>query len=484
MCRCVQLTRQQLIYCATYPPTDRLHCMLRSYLAEPLVMLATVMQWLVLSIFTGALIGTGCSIFLRVLFATAGRAYAAPLWLQMSLLPVGGLLNGLLLYYGYRRNRTGLKDSVIVAVNDQHGKMPLKTLWIKPVATLITLGCGGSAGKEGPCSHIGASIAAGVGDVLHLNSELRMRLVACGVSAGFSSVFGTPIAGAVYGVEMLAVGRIRHNFLFPAIVAGVTAYEVSRFWGVPYPVYHISFGGNFTQLLFLKTIAIGVMCGVIAWVFVEALKLTTRLFRQLRERFAIWPPLVPCIGGVLLALLILAIPTDYLGLSLPLMDRALQGQPMPYLGFLWKVVLVAITLGSGFYGGLVTEQFVMGAVAGGAFAHLLGVHAALGAAVGLVAVVAAASNTPIAAILMGIELFGSDSTLYVAGAAIAAYLVVGYRSVYPEQQGAFTKSSWVTIRADIPVSQQKVLLSYGWLHWWTDLGRAAWRRLKRSGDKP
>ncbi|MEO7066456.1 MAG: chloride channel protein [Rhodanobacter sp.] len=443
----------------------------RFYLAEPFVMLATVVQWLVLSMFTGALVGTGCSVFLRILFAGAGHTYGAPLWVQMALLPIGGLLNGLLLYYGYR-HRGKLKDSVIIAVNDQNGKMPLSTMWVKPVAALLTLSFGGSAGKEGPCSHLGASIAAGVGQTLHLNAELRRRLVACGVSAGFASVFGTPIAGAIYGVEMLAIGGIRHNFLFPAIVAGVTSYEVSRFWGVPYPHYNISFVGNFTELLFLKTVVIGILCGMVAWIFVELLRATTRAFNWLRTHFGIWPPLMPAIGGIVLAVLILFIPTDYLGLSLPLMDRALEGHSVPYMGFLWKALLVSITLGSGFYGGLVTEQFVMGAIAGAALAHLLGLQAALGAAVGLVAVVAAASNTPIAAIFMGVELFGGDSTLYVAGAAIAAYLVVGHRSVYPEQQTAFTKSSWLTIRTDVPVGEQKVRLSYGLLRWWRDRGHA------------
>ncbi len=439
--------------------------MRRSYLTEPLVMLATVLQWLIL---TGALVGTGCSIFLRILFATADRIYTAPLWLQMMALPIGGLINGLLLHYGEHQNRTGLKDSVIIAVNDQHGKLPWRTLWIKPVATLITLGCGGSAGKEGPCSHLGASIASGIGELLRLNSELRRRLVACGVSAGFASVFGTPVAGAIYGVEMLAIGRIRHNFLFPAIVAGVTSYEVSRFWGVPYPHIVVSFAGNFTELLFLKTVMIGILCGVVAWMFIEMLHGTRRQFTRLRKRFGIWPPLVPCIGGVVLALLIVVIPHDYMGLSLPLMDRALAGEPMPYLGFLWKALLVAITLGSGFYGGLVTEQFVMGAVAGGAFAHLFGVQPELGAAVGLCAVVAAASNTPIAAILMGVELFGGDSTLYVAGAAIAAYLIVGHRSVYPEQQIESTKSSWITARTDVTVGEEKVRLSRDLVRWWHD----------------
>ena len=113
-------------------------------------------------------------------------------------------------------------------------------------------------------------------------------------------------------------------------------------------------------------------------------------------------------------------------------------------------------------GGAVT----IGAVTGGAFAHLLGLKAALGAAVGLVAVVASASNAPIAAILMGVELFGADSTLYVAGACVAAYLIIGHRSVYPEQQIAYSKSSWIFARADLPVGQEKVRLSYGLLRWW------------------
>jgi H+/Cl- antiporter ClcA len=456
----------------------------RLHLAEPLVMLATVAQWLVLSILTGATVGVGCSIFLHLLFATEGHVYAVPLWLQMSLLVLGGFANGLLLHYGYRLSRSGYSDSPIVAVNEQHGRMPFRTLWVKPAAALITLGCGGSAGKEGPCSHIGASLAAGIGRLLHLNPELRKRLLACGVSAGFASVFGTPVAGAIYGVEMLAIGRIRHDFLFPGIVAGVTAFQVSKYLGVPYPHYHIAFVSDFTELLFLKTVLIGILCGAAAWVFVELLQQAKRLFGRLRDRYALWPPLVPLLGGVVLALLVTVVPSDYLGLSLPIMERALHGETMPYLGFLWKALLVAITLGSGFYGGIVTPQFVIGAVLGGAFAHLLGLAPALGAAVGLVAVVASASNAPIAAILMGIELFGADSTLYVAGACVAAYLIIGHRSVYPAQQIAFSKSSWIFAHADLPVGQEKIRLSYGLLRWWGARRRGASRpRAAGNGEK-
>lgn len=449
--------------------------------AEPLVMLATIAMWLVLAMVTGALVGTVCSVFLHTLLLTEGRLYGASWALLAGLLPLAGLINGLLLHYGYRLDHSGLADGPIVAVNRQQGRMPLVTLWIKPVAALVTLGCGGSAGKEGPCSHIGAGVAAAVGEALRLDPEMRKRLVACGVSAGFASVFGTPIAGAIYGIEMLAIGRIRHDFLFPGIVAGVTAFVVSRAWGVPYPEYQITFAARFTEILFLKTVLIGVLCGVAASWFVELFKLAQLGFQWLRRRLGLWPPLLPALGGVVLALLLLVLPTDYIGLSLPLMERALHGEPMPYLGFLWKALLVAITLGAGFYGGIVTPQFVIGAVAGGALGPLLGMQPAQGAALGMVAVVASASNTPVAAILMGVELFGGGATLYVAGACVAAYLMIGHRSVYPAQQIAYAKSAWIVAPAEHDVGAEKVQLSFGLLRWWREVVLAAWRRWRRRG---
>ncbi len=440
--------------------------MSRATLIEPVVMLATILQWIVLATLTGVVVGSGTSLFLHGLFFLTDRTESVSLPWQMALLPLGGLLNGLLLHYGYKINRSGLGDSVIGAVHRQSGQMPLATIAIKPVAAIITLASGGSAGKEGPCSHIGASLASGLGRLLGLNVELQKRLVACGVSAGFASVFGTPIAGAIYGVEVLAMGRIRHDFLFPAVIAGVASFEVSKFWNIPYQYYNMQLLPHFDGVLFFKTIVIGIVCGIVAGVFVEAVMYARRAFSRLQVRYDVWPPLMPLIGGLLLAILIVVIPSDYLGLGLPLMDRALAGEPMPYLGFLWKTLLVAVTLGSGFYGGIVTPQFVIGAITGNVVAHLLGISPTLGAAVGLVAVVAAASNTPIAAILMGVELFGGVAgTVYVAGAAMAAYVMIGHRSVYPDQLVAYPKSTWMHGGFDLPIGQEKIRLSFGLLKW-------------------
>src|SRR5699024_8511467 len=169
---------------------------------DPFVMLATLLRWLFLASITGILVGAGASVFLQSLFYAMDKTAQIPLWFQMILLPFGGLVNGLLIYFGYKNKRPE-NDSVIAAVHKQKGKLPLRTLPIKPLAAIVTLASGGSAGKEGPASHIGGTLASWLGRIMRLNPRLQRKIVACGVSAGFASVFGTPIAGAIYAIEIL-----------------------------------------------------------------------------------------------------------------------------------------------------------------------------------------------------------------------------------------------------------------------------------------
>lgn len=431
---------------------------------EPFVMLATLLRWVFLATITGAIVGTGTSLFLRGLFYSTDKTTNIPLWLQMIFLPLGGLLNGLILYYGYpRRGVKHKKDSVIAAVHEQSGDMPYITLPLKPIAAIITLGLGGSAGKEGPCAHIGGTLASWFAHVAHLNPELQKRLVTCGISAGFASVFGTPLAGTIYGIEVLTIGQVRHDMLFPSFVAGVTSFEVSRLFRIPYSYYPFESPISFSEILFMKIIVIGILCGLVSWLFIELYEQGRALFAWLQRRLHLWKPAVPFLGGLILAILIVFVPTDYLGLSLPLMDRALSGEYVPFLAFFWKALFVAITLGSGFYGGIVTPQFVMGATAGNVFARLLHVDPVLGAAVGMVAVVASSSNTPIAAIFMGFELFGSSTGIYVLAGCITAYLMVGHRSVYPAQLVSYPKSLWMHLEPGISLEKEQIHVSYGLL---------------------
>jgi len=442
---------------------------------EPLIMLATLIKWFILAILTGTIAGTGTSFFLHALYFSSDKTAHIPLWLQMIYLPIGGILNGLIIYYGYRNASKNKKDSVIAAVHEQSGIMPYKTLPIKPLAAIITLISGGSAGKEGPCSHIGGTLASWVGYLIRLNPESQKRIVACGVSAGFASVFGTPIAGAIYGIEILTIGRLRYDFIFPAVIAGITSFEISKLWGLTYTYYPLNFSAHYSSGLLLKMVIIGIACGLTAWIFIELFEKVRLIFAIIQRRYQIWPPLMPFFGGIILAICILAIPTDYLGLSLPIMDKALHGEHIPFLGILWKMLFVAITLGSGFYGGIVTPQFVIGALSGNLLANLLGVNPALGAAVGMVAVVAAASNTPLSAVFMGLELFGNLTGVYVVAACITAYIIIGHRSVYPDQMVAYPKSLWMRLKPGIALEKEKIHISYGllkkmrrWQHWQHD----------------
>lgn len=436
--------------------------MFRINYIEPFVMLATLLRWLFLASITGILVGTGTSIFLLALFYSLNQTAHIPFWFQLILLPIGGLLNGLLIYFGYRK-RKAENDSVIRAVHKQNGILPMKTMLIKPIAAIITLASGGSAGKEGPCSHIGGTIASWFGRLIHLPPELQKKIVACGVSAGFASVFGTPFAGAIYAIEIMSLGRVRHDYLFATVIAGITSAQISKFWGISYTYYPIDFITDFSYMLFLKIIIIGILCGLAALLFIVMFEEIRLFFSYIQQRFHIWRPMMPVIGGVTLSILILIIPVDYLGLSLPLMDKALSGADIPFFGFFWKALLVAITLGSGFYGGIVTPQFVIGALAGNALAGIFGIHPILGASVGMVAVVAAASNTPVAAILMGFELFGSTIGIYVVGACLSAYIIIGHRSVYPDQLIAFSKSIWMRAKPGSTLGERDVQISYGLL---------------------
>jgi H+/Cl- antiporter ClcA len=425
-------------------------------------MLVGILWWGVIATITGLIVGSGVSLFLHVLHFGMDLTAQTSLYIKMILLPIGGILNGLILYYGYRKSKD-LKDSTIAAVHEQSGILPIKSLPLKPIAAIITLASGGSAGKEGPCSHIGGTLASFVGRVLHLNPEFQKKIVACGVSAGFASVFGTPIAGAIYGVEVLTIGRIRHDYIFPAFFAGVISFEVSKLWGINYSYFPFSSPLVFSETLFFKVIIIGILCGIVSWLFIELFEEFKLLFKFIQFKFQIWPPIMPFIGGLILSVLILFIPTDYLGLSLPLMESALHGDQVPYVGFLLKILLVAITLSSGFYGGIVTPQFVIGALAGNTFAIFFNVDPALGAAVGMVSVVASASNTPIAAIFMGFELFGAQTGIYVVAACITAYIMIGHRSVYPDQLVAFSKSNWMNLLPNISLEKEDIHLSYSFL---------------------
>lgn len=417
---------------------------------EQLTLLASVIKWTGYASIVGVLVGCGTAAFLKTLSWTSGQFSRFPdyyLFLPLTLV----ISSALVAWLAPDAAGHGT-EKVIEAVHKRMGKIPLMVVPVKLVATVITLAGGGSAGKEGPCAQIGAGLASAFGGLLRLEGIDRRKLVICGISAGFATVFGTPIAGALFGVEVLVLGQVMYEVLFPSFVAGIIGFHVASQLGVSYPNLSTKIIPAVTGWSFAEMIMLGIWCGLIALIFIEMMQLSERLFRRLA-----WPSTAKAIlGGGLLVAIGGLISTRYLGLGLESIEAGLNGDVLPVGASFMKALATAITLGSGGSGGVVTPIFFIGTAAGNLFAHVF--HEPLVAtfsAIGMVALLAGAANTPIAASVMAMELFGAAIAPHAAVACMVSFLIVGYRSIYPRQLLGMQKSTSLNVETGKPLGEFK-----------------------------
>ncbi len=408
---------------------------MRQRLAEGSGLFLNVLKWFVLATIIGILVGASTALFIKVLggsIAWAGRIqnyyWSLPLALCASVL----------LTWKLAPDAKGHgTEKVIEAVHKRAGRISPLVVPVKLVATVITLACGGSAGKEGPCAQIGAGLASLFSDIARFNDADRRKLVICGVSAGFAAVFGTPLAGAIFGIEVLFVGSILYDVLLPSFVAGIIGFQVSSALGVTYFREAVRFVPDFSETYFVKVALSGVFFGLCAHILIQTLAWGEALHKRIRL-----PGLVKALlGGLALVGLASAFSPRYLGLGLDGIQDALAGKPVAWYDFLLKPVFTSLTLGFGGSGGILTPTFFVGATAGSAYAGWMGLNPATFAAIGFVSLLAGAANTPIAASIMAVEVFGPAIGPYAALACVISFLMTGYRSVYPSQILSVQKSS-------------------------------------------
>jgi H+/Cl- antiporter ClcA len=303
-----------------------------------------------------------------------------------------------------------------------------------PLIAFSTIGThlfGGLAGREGTAVQMGGSLADFVARRLKLSSADRRLLLMSGISGGFGAVFGTPLAGTVFGLEVLAIGRIRYDALVPCFVASTVGDLVCRSLGIDHHLYAVDIIPRVTPALLLWTGLAGGCFGLGSLLFAE---FTHAVQKVARGEVSV-PWLRPAVGGVaVIALTMLLGTRDYLGLGLPLIERSFSTEGVVLWAFALKIVFTSITLGTGFKGGEVTPLFCIGATLGHAFATFAELPTPFFAALGFVAVFAGAANTPLACVLMGIELFGAELAVPLTLACIVSYITSGHRGIYLSQE--------------------------------------------------
>jgi H+/Cl- antiporter ClcA len=446
-------------------------------LAEESILFISIIKWVVLATGVGVLIGAVTTLFLKLLVWGTAVGQGHPR--TFLLIPVAFFLSALMIRLAPDAQGHGT-EKVIEAIHKHGGRIKAAVVPIKLVATLVTLCTGGSAGKEGPCAQIGAGLSSIVADLLRFDEQDRKKLVICGISAGFAAVFGTPIAGSIFGVEVLFVGAILYDVLLPSFIAGITAYQVSSRLGIHYFYHPVNLVPGFSETFFLKVILAGVFFGLCSMMLIE----TLRLGERLSARFRIWTPFKGLVGGAALVGLALLFSNRYLGLGLETIESCLRGEAVPWSAFLLKPLFTSVTLNFGGSGGIVTPIFFVGATSGALYATVMGLNTATFSAIGFTSLLAGAANTPIAASILAVELFGPVVAPYATVACVISFLMTGHRSVYHSQVLSMRKSE--AIQVEIGKEMESIEAKYarresGLIRRAVILFRAVERVIKRFG---
>jgi|GEM_PF-74960 len=403
--------------------------LLRVDVIEQARLVGHLVRWVVLGAVVGVLAGAASAGFLESL-SWATRTRDAHPWLLFGL-PFAGFAVGLAYHYGGGRAGAG-NNLIIDEIHDPQAWVPRRMAPLVFAGTVATHLFGGSAGREGTAIQMSGSLTDGFARAARIAKVDRRLLLIAAIAGGFGSVFGVPLAGCVFALEVQAVGRVRYDAIVPAMTASLVGDLVVRGLGVHHMPVPIVGEVHLTLWLVAKVLVAGLAFGATALLFAELTHGLKSVFRTTIR----WAPARPLVGGLAVIALTYAVGSrDYLGLSLPLIAKSLAGG-VGVIGaaFALKLLFTSITLGSGFQGGEVTPLFVIGATLGAALGHVLGVPVPLLAAIGFVAVFAGATNTPLACTIMGVELFGGGPIVLLAVACIASYVVTGERGIYGTQR--------------------------------------------------
>ena len=394
--------------------------------------LVTSLRAIIFAILSGIIIGfVGTAFYYGMQFVTSTRL-AHP-WIILFL-PLAGMLIVWLYHILHDEKDTG--TNLVLSAIHSNENIPLRMAPLIFIATLLTHLFGGSAGREGAALQLGGSIGNSLGKLFHFDEKDQHIMIMCGMSAAFSALFGTPLAAAIFSMEVVSVGIMHYSALVPCVIASLTAHGVATACGITPEIFPISSIPAFSPKTAIVIGIFAVLCAVVSILFCTILHNAERLYK----RFFKNPYLRAAFGGlIVIALTMLVGDQTYNGTGMSIIAGCMQGQTVFPLAFLLKMFFTAATLGAGFKGGEIVPTLFIGATFGSFFASVLGCSVPLCAAVGMGAVFCGVTNSPITSLLICFELFGFEGMPYFLIAIALSYMLSGYYGLYSSQKIIYSK---------------------------------------------
>ncbi len=409
-----------------------------------------LLKWILFTIPVALVIGSLVALFLWLLKSAIFFRFSHTYLL--FILPLAGVAIHFMYKLWGKSSEKG-NNLIMEEIHQPGGGVPARMGPLVLITTVMTHLFGGSAGREGTAVQIGGSIAQLFALWFKMNERDVKTLLLAGIAAGFGAVFGTPLTGAIFAIEVIALGRLQYDAIIPCLVASLVGDLTVEAWNVHHTLYHIDWVANgeyflsdylkWDILLMAKIVGASVAFGLASYLFAELVHSIKNLFNGI---FKIkW--MIPFFGGVTIILLYFLVgKPDYLSLgvdaeypgAITISSAFAQGGADAF-SWLWKIIFTTVTLATGFKGGEVTPLFYIGATLGNAIAQLMNAPVSLFAALGFIAVFAGATNTPLACTFMGVELFGGEYVLFFALACFIAYFFSGHSGIYTSQRIAVPK---------------------------------------------
>ncbi|MGE4548911.1 MAG: chloride channel protein [Intestinibacillus sp.] len=407
----------------------------RRYLREWRVFLLqqskAFLKWFVFSCIIGLLVGAaGAAFHHAIAYAEALRN--AHGWLLILLPVIGAFIVFLYRVCGMERDRG--TNFVLIAVRENE-PMRLLTAPLIFISTVLSHLAGASVGREGAALQLGGAISSKIGRMMHLDEKDARVVTMCGMAAGFSALFGTPLTAAVFAMEVVSVGVMYYAAVFPCMFGALLAHRVATLLGNVQPVYVLRDVPGVDLPTMLRIVALGCLCALLSIAICWALKGGARLYGRFLES----PYLRIAVGGCLVVLVTLMTGTrDYNGAGMDVIARAIGAQARPE-AFALKILLTTLSLGAGYKGGEILPVFFTGATFGCVMGALVGLPPSFGASLGMAATFCGVTNCPLSSILLAYELFGGAGLPLFGLVCAVSYMLSGYTGLYSEQKIMYGK---------------------------------------------